>query len=129
MGIVKRIYDLCDQKGKTVYGLSKILDINQSTMSTWKKRDASIPSDYLEKIANYLGVTIEYLVTGKEQEPYRYTTEEEDEVLRMLRELPIPEKYIFIGRLTEAHSKAFPIDKHQDGNLKSSAMNGSVNTN
>jgi len=126
MGIIKRIYDLCDEKEKSVYGLCKMLDINQSTMSTWKKRDADIPSGYLEQIAKYLDTTIEYLVTGHEVELPRYTTAEEDEVLNLLRGLPTKEKYIFIGRLQEAHSKSFPADKYVDDQQKLSATNGSV---
>lgn len=124
MSIINRIYSLCDEKGKTLYALCKQLGISQSTMSTWKSRDSDIPSGYLETISKFLGISIDQLVTGREYEPPRYTTEEEDEVLELLRTLPDKEKYIFIGRLEEAHSKIH--EKYLDEEQKSSVSNGTA---
>ena len=57
---------LLEGKNITAYRLSVDTGIPQATLSDWK-RGRSIPKiDKLKKIADYLGVTVDYL-SGKEQ--------------------------------------------------------------
>lgn len=52
----------------TPYKVAKETGIAQSTLSDWK-RGRSVPKqDKLQKIADYFGVTIDYLMTGEESE-------------------------------------------------------------
>lgn len=51
----------------TTYQVSKATGIGQSTFSNWKTRRNLINSETGKKIANYFGVTLDYLITGKEE--------------------------------------------------------------
>lgn len=105
MRTIDRIYELCDSTGKTKYALCKSLGISQSTLSTWKaKENRDMDIEYLQKTAAFFRVSIDYLVTGHDAPSDRYTTEDEDKVLAMLRSLPERDRYIFLGRLQEAVS-------------------------
>lgn len=61
------IFDrLMKEKGITAYRVSKDTGISQATLSDWKKGRCIPKADKLQKIADYFGVTIEYLI-GKEE--------------------------------------------------------------
>ena len=49
--------------------LAKEINKTKGTVNTWIKRDTVPPADYAYKIATTLGVTVEFLVTGKNPEP------------------------------------------------------------
>lgn len=56
----KRLRDLCEERSMTVNELVKILDLASGSPTAWK--NGTIPRDTtLVKIADYLGVTTEYL--------------------------------------------------------------------
>ena len=61
--------------GVTVADVSKATGIRQSTLSNWKTRDNLISSKYARLIADYFGVSVDYLMTG-EQEPEYYLNPE-----------------------------------------------------
>lgn len=46
--------------------VSRNTGIPKSTFSDWKKGKSSPKQDKLKKIADYFGVSVEYLMTGKE---------------------------------------------------------------
>lgn len=64
-----------DKMGLTDYKVSKLSGVNQSTFSDWKSGRSVPKQQKLEKIAEVLGVSLEYLMTGKEPEGY-YLNEE-----------------------------------------------------
>ena len=88
MEIIERISDLLAERDKTAIELCKVLDIQTSTMSTWKARKNDPPARYMPTIANFLGVSLEYLLTGVEPPAVRKTTAAEDELLDLFRMLP-----------------------------------------
>ena len=49
------------------------LDISQSTISNWKKRNNLISAEIAIKLAGYFGVTLDYLYTGKESSNIKKT--------------------------------------------------------
>lgn len=49
----------------TTYQVSKATGIAQSTFSSWKTRKNLISGEKAKKIADYFGVTVDYLMTGK----------------------------------------------------------------
>ena len=51
-----------------LYKVSKETGVSQSTLSDWKRGVSTPKIDKLQKIANYFGVSVEYLQTGKESE-------------------------------------------------------------
>lgn len=54
--------------GVTPYKVSKETGISQSTLSDWKKGKITPKSDTMKKIADYFGVSVDYLMTGTERE-------------------------------------------------------------
>lgn len=59
---------LLQKFGVTAYQVSKATGIHQSTLSNWKARRNLIRGDKAQKIADYFGVSVDYLMTGKEKE-------------------------------------------------------------
>lgn len=66
---------LLDERGVTAYKVSKATGIAGSTFTDWKNGRSTPKQDKLQKIADYFGVSIEYLMTGKED-----TAKEESEL-------------------------------------------------
>lgn len=60
---------LLNEKGLTAYRVSKETGITPSTFTHWKNGEYEPKLDKLQKIADYLGVTVDYLKTGKIPEP------------------------------------------------------------
>lgn len=99
MEIIERIYETLHDKNKRAYELCKKLDIRTSTMSTWKARTNDPPAKYMKTIADFLGVSLDYLLTGQEAPVRKTTTPEEDELLELFRSLPENKQYEFVGEL------------------------------
>lgn len=57
---------LLEKYGLTAYKVSKATGIAGSTFSDWKTGRSNPKQDKLQKIADYFGVSLEYLMTGKE---------------------------------------------------------------
>ncbi len=99
MEIIERIYQLLDANDKTAYSLCEKLGIRTSTMSTWKTNTKNPPAKYMKTIADFLGVSLDYLMTGQDAPVRKLTTPEEDELLELFRALPIKKQYEFTGEL------------------------------
>lgn len=56
---------LLKDKNITAYRVSKATGIATSTLTNWKNGVYTPKVDKLKKIADYFGVSLEYLVTGK----------------------------------------------------------------
>lgn len=56
---------LLQKYGVTAYKVSKATGVSQSTLSDWKKGRITPKSDSLKKIADYFGVTVDYILTGE----------------------------------------------------------------
>ncbi|HIW82666.1 MAG TPA: helix-turn-helix domain-containing protein [Candidatus Acetatifactor stercoripullorum] len=56
---------LLEQKGVTAYKVGKTTGIASSTFSDWKSGRSVPKQEKLQKIADYFGVTVEYLMTGQ----------------------------------------------------------------
>lgn len=55
---------LLQEHGVTPYKVSKETGVSQSTLSDWKRGVSTPKIDKLQKIANYFGVSVDYLQTG-----------------------------------------------------------------
>lgn len=99
MEIIERIYELLHDRDKKAYELCEKLDIRTSTMSTWKARTNDPPARYMKTIADFLDVSLDYLLTGHEAPVRKTTTPEEDELLELFRKLPGNRRQRFLGRL------------------------------
>ena len=58
---------LLEKYGVTAYKVSKATGIAGSTFTDWKTGRRTPKQDKLQKIADYFGVTVDYLMTGKEE--------------------------------------------------------------
>ncbi|WP_143321064.1 helix-turn-helix transcriptional regulator [Clostridium sp. HBUAS56010] len=57
---------LCEQNKVTPYRVCKETGITTATISNWKAGRYVPKQDKMKKIADYFGVTVDYLMTGKE---------------------------------------------------------------
>ena len=65
--------ELIKQKGLSAYKVAKDTGISQTTLSDWKGGRSIPKTDKLQKIADYLGVTLDYLL-GNEQKKNPHIT-------------------------------------------------------
>lgn len=73
MTLFERIEELCNSRGISQGKLEKELGFSNGSISKWKN---STPNpDRLKKLADYFGVSVEYLMTGEEPKGY-YLNEE-----------------------------------------------------
>lgn len=88
---------LLQEKGLTAYKVAKDTGVSRSTLAAWKKNEYTPKLDKLQKLANYLGVSISYLTgesdeiddTQQMQAPSGYYVDKETaEYAEMLRTRP-----------------------------------------
>ena len=60
--------ELCEKKGVTPYRVCKDTGITTATVSNWKAGRYTPKSDKMQKLADYFGVPLDYLIYGKEPE-------------------------------------------------------------
>jgi len=74
--------ELLQKYGTTPYKVSKETGVSQSTLSDWKRGKSTPKPDKLQKIADYFGISLIYLMTGKEdsepKEPQLKPKDEKD---------------------------------------------------
>lgn len=58
---------LLEERGVTAYKVSKATGIAGSTFSDWKSGRSTPKQDKLQKIADFFGVSVDFLITGKEE--------------------------------------------------------------
>lgn len=91
-GVLERTLEILKRKGMTEYQLCKEIGIKQSTFSTWKTEDRVPNTMRVARIANALGVSVDYLVTGKDESgnetPAYYLDPEAAEIAQELFERP-----------------------------------------
>ncbi|MBD5473632.1 MAG: helix-turn-helix transcriptional regulator [Lachnospiraceae bacterium] len=59
---------LLQKFGVTAYKVSKATGISQSSLSDWKLGKITPKTENMKKIADYFGVSLEYLMTGEEKD-------------------------------------------------------------
>ena len=72
---------LRDKNGKKDADVAKATGITKSTFSDWKSGRRTPKNEKLQKIADYFGVTVDYLMTGKKEEPNIKVYDEHDNVI------------------------------------------------
>lgn len=100
MSTLDIIRTLCEKNGTSIKNLEKELGFSNGSLA----KSATIKSERLQKIADYFGVTVDYLMTGEEKQGYYFNEETaklaqemfEDEDMRSLfdmkRNMP-PERF------------------------------------
>lgn len=91
----------------TAYQISKDTGISQTAIGKWKKGEQYPTADKLKLLADYLVVTTDYLLTGKETSsktttielPSPQLTKNEKELLNLFKQLPDREQLKLIGKV------------------------------
>lgn len=64
------MYEIFEQllqlHGVSAYKVSKEANVTQSTLSDWKRGRSTPKTENMKKIADYFGVSMEYLMTGQD---------------------------------------------------------------
>ena len=68
MTISERIFYLLDKKKKSQKELADAINVSLSTVNAWKIRGSLPSADKIHSIAEFLGVTADYLLTGFDRE-------------------------------------------------------------
>lgn len=93
----ERFNKILQEKRLTAYKVAKDTGVSRSTLAAWKKKEYTPKLDKLQKLANYLGVSIQYLTgesneiddTQQMQAPNGYYVDKETaEYAEMLRTRP-----------------------------------------
>jgi len=96
MGLYEQIRDIAKMKGYSINKLEQELGFARSSINKFNKNKPSI--DKLRQIADFLGVSVEYLLTGKDT-CNGGLTEMEQDVLQLFRQLPKDAQFDFRGQL------------------------------
>ena len=75
MKTIERIKETMNKKGIKQIELANALDLGKSTINAWFNNNTDPKIEQLEKIAEALDESIEYLVTGENRQPH-YTADE-----------------------------------------------------
>lgn len=94
--IVKRITQICEEKRIVRKSVSEALGLPDNCFSNWSARGTVPAGDICLRIADYLGVSVEWLISGKESA----LTPEERNLLRQWSHLT-PEQKDTIRTLLE----------------------------
>lgn len=73
MTLHERIVELCQQKGISQSEMERAIGIAKGSVTKWKSQDPR--SSTLEKVADYFGVTVDYLRKGKSDDGYYFNEE------------------------------------------------------
>ena len=81
----KRLQEICKSKGTNITALCKEVTGNSGNLATWKK--GYMRSDYLDKAADILGLSTDYILGRTEKSSPSELTENELEMLQVFKEL------------------------------------------
>jgi transcriptional regulator with XRE-family HTH domain len=76
---------LLEEKGVSAYKVGKATGIAGSTFTDWKTGRSAPKQDKLQKIADYFGVTLDYLMTGEEPGMGKYSDDMADLFIEISR--------------------------------------------
>ena len=83
---LKRVLEELDFLNTSKADLARFLNVRKSTVYSWFERDTIPAADTALKIADFLNVSLEYLVTGKKDESKKSKTELSDFEKNLLKE-------------------------------------------
>lgn len=75
-------FDLCESKQKTPNGVAKELGFASASVTQWKHGSIPRPAA-LQKIADYFGVSVHYLLGAKEKSPTPNGVELDEETIQL----------------------------------------------
>lgn len=100
-----RFKALCDQRGISCNKAALEMGLSNATPTAWKKRGLTPKADTLEVIANYFGVSTDFLIGKEEKEnsPDEFSlTEGEKKLIQLLRQFPEDRKEFAVSMVISA---------------------------
>lgn len=70
--------ELLNKRGLKPFDVSKATGISSSTLTDWKKGRSVPKQDKMQKIADFFGVSVDYLMTGEESNGYYLNDDAKD---------------------------------------------------
>ena len=125
---------LLDESNKKAADVARATEIPSSTFTDWKKGRSTPKQEKLKKIADYFGVSVEYLMTGEEKkkDPYAITSKDERDIAKDMESIrtkllngadgplsydgePIPEEdaELLLGQIELIMRRLKPINKEK----------------
>lgn len=106
MTINERFFSLLEEKNISQKDFCQSTKIPKQTISGWKNRKTDPPASLVNTIANYLGVTVGYLLTGEEP---KYPNDRDEgfstkQLLTYYNALSDVEKNIILGKTAELYA-------------------------
>lgn len=103
MTICERMFKTMEEKNLKAAALCRVLGVGTNITTGWKQRNTDPPAKYLTQISEFLGCSVEYLLTGQETEkaPVPGISENGREMLELFELLTEREQLLLIGRLQE----------------------------
>lgn len=77
---------LLKERGLTAYKVSKDTGVTQTALSNWKNGKSSLSSKNLNKLADYFGVPVDYLINGTQNWQPRITPKDEKDIKKSLED-------------------------------------------
>lgn len=101
--ITERMLKAVQQKNITFDELAKNIGVNPSNISAWKRRGGEPPARLIPKIAQYLNLSMEYLLTGDKTSKANITvlSEQEKTLLFQFSQLDLEGKTLVKATLLE----------------------------
>lgn len=102
MGVVDRIRTLCESSGITINKLEKETEVGRGNVARWDKHRPSI--DKVQRIADYFGVSSDYILTGNENKPTPESelTETQREAMELIMKMSDEQLKVFVATLKAA---------------------------
>lgn len=91
-GFLQRVLEEMDFLQVSKAELSRAIEVPDPTVRSWFKKDSIPAADTALKIAQYLDVSLEYLITGKEKETEKKIKKSDLDFLESFKKLPEPDR-------------------------------------
>lgn len=101
MTVTQRMFLEIEKQGKTIASLCSFINVKSNVVANWKTQNTIPPAKYLVTICEFLRITTDYLLTGKESliNSTPAHTQNEQEMLDLFTQIPDREQIKLIGEL------------------------------
>lgn len=100
MDTAERIFDLLDRSGMEQKKFAELIGATDKIVSKWRTSGLKSYRKYLPQIADVLGTTVEYLLTGKKEAPAAEDgSERKKEFIELFMKLTPEQQDMFLAQL------------------------------
>ena len=97
---VDRIFEVLDRLPMEQQQFAKLVGVSDDTASDWRRRRSASYTKRLTKIAEVLGTSVEYLLTGEKKEPAAEdSSEREKEFVQLFQKLTPEQQDMMLAQL------------------------------